>query len=93
MDRPRASMAGDSATDPQGSDRTGPSVRGAGHLLLAFDDEREQPMASALAAALGWPLRYVQRHAFPDGETRLTLPALLPPQVVFLRGLRTPMPN
>ena len=57
-------------------------------LLLVFDDERA--MGEALAAAAGWPLALVQRHRFPDGETRLTLPAELPPEVVVLRGLRDP---
>ncbi len=59
-----------------------------GALLLAFDDE--QPLAQALAAALGWPLASVDRHAFPDGETRLRLPPALPPRVVLLRGLQQP---
>ena len=54
-------------------------------LLLAFDDEIE--LAQPLAAALGWPLALIDQHAFPDGETRLRLPATLPPRVVLLRGL------
>jgi ribose-phosphate pyrophosphokinase len=57
-------------------------------LVLAFDDEL--PRAAALAAAL--PARHaaVQRHTFPDGETRLTLPSALPRHVVLLRGLEQP---
>jgi ribose-phosphate pyrophosphokinase len=57
-------------------------------LLLAFDDE--WPQAQALAAALAVPLAPVQRHRFPDGETRLCLPPRLPAQVVLLRGLDRP---
>jgi ribose-phosphate pyrophosphokinase len=57
-------------------------------LLLAFDDERH--LAEPLAAALGWPLRWVERHGFPDGESKLRLPAELPPRVTLLRGLQRP---
>jgi ribose-phosphate pyrophosphokinase len=56
--------------------------------LLAFDDEIT--LAGALAAALGWPLHIVARHAFPDGETRLNLPPQLPAHVAILRGLQQP---
>lgn len=57
-------------------------------LLLAFDDEAR--LAQGLASALGWPLAIVDRHGFPDGETRLRLPPVLPPRVVLLRGLQQP---
>lgn len=57
-------------------------------LLLAFDDERH--LAEPLAVALGAPLRWIERHAFPDGESRLRLPAQLPRQVALLRGLQQP---
>jgi ribose-phosphate pyrophosphokinase len=57
-------------------------------LLLAFDDEWTQ--AQALAQALAIPLAAVQRHRFPDGETRLRLPPRLPAQVLLLRGLDRP---
>ena len=56
--------------------------------LLAFDDA--MPLARPLAAALRWPLAAVQRHAFPDGETRLRLPHELPARVVLLCGLHQP---
>lgn len=56
--------------------------------LLAFDDE--WALAQRLASALGWPLHAVQRHVFPDGETRLRLPPQLPPRVAVLRGLQQP---
>jgi len=57
-------------------------------LVLAFDDEMVQ--ARALAAALDWDCAIVERHRFPDGETRLRLPPQLPPQVALLRGLQQP---
>ena len=57
-------------------------------LLLAFDDECH--LAEPLAAALDLPLREIERHAFPDGETRLRLPPQLPPRVALLRGLQQP---
>lgn len=57
-------------------------------LLLAFDDEIA--LAQRLADAMGAGLSVVQRHAFPDGETRLRLPATLPAEVVLLRGLQQP---
>ena len=57
-------------------------------LVLAFDDELA--LAEPLAAALGWPLALVDRHVFPDGETRLRLPHHLPARVALLRGLQQP---
>lgn len=57
-------------------------------MLLAFDDEARQ--AAALAAALDLPMALVQRHRFPDGETRLRLPPELPEQLLMLRGLHRP---
>ncbi len=57
-------------------------------LLLAFDDEA--PLAEGLARALGCTLAWVERHRFPDGETRLRLPPQLPRRVVLLRGLQDP---
>ena len=57
-------------------------------LLLAFDDE--QPAAEALAAALAVPWSLVQRHRFPDGESKLRLPPTLPADVLVLRGLHQP---
>jgi ribose-phosphate pyrophosphokinase len=56
--------------------------------LLAFEDE--MPLARKLAEALRCPLALVQRHCFPDGETRLRLPPTLPSSVVLLRGLQDP---
>ena len=57
-------------------------------LVLAFDDEAA--MARALAQALGWRCALVDRHRFPDGETRLRLPPQLPRRVALLRGLQQP---
>ena len=57
-------------------------------LLLAFDDETA--LAAPLAAALGCPLQWVERHRFPDGESKLKLPARLPPRLAMLRGLHQP---
>jgi ribose-phosphate pyrophosphokinase len=57
-------------------------------LLLAFDDERT--LAAPLAAALGCPLHWIERHRFPDGESKLRLPAALPARVAVLRGLHRP---
>ena len=51
-------------------------------LLLAFDDE--QAAAQALAAALGVPWALVQRHRFPDGESKLRLPATVPAKLLVL---------
>lgn len=57
-------------------------------LLLAFDDEAA--LAWRLAAAVGCALTVVERHGFPDGETRLRLPSRCPARVVLLRGLQQP---
>jgi ribose-phosphate pyrophosphokinase len=57
-------------------------------LLLAFDDEAA--LASRLAQALSCEWATVEQHSFPDGETRLRLPPLLPATVVLLRGLQQP---
>ena len=54
-------------------------------MLLAFADEA--PLAEALAAALGCPLALIDVHEFPDGESRLRLPAHLPAHLLVLRGL------
>jgi ribose-phosphate pyrophosphokinase len=56
--------------------------------LLAFDDE--EGFARGLSQALHLPLAIVERHGFPDGETRLRLPADLPRKLVILRGLQQP---
>jgi ribose-phosphate pyrophosphokinase len=57
-------------------------------LLLAFDDEAG--LAGRLAQELGCQVHVIERHQFPDGETRLRLPPVLPAHVVLLRGLQQP---
>ena len=57
-------------------------------VLLAFDDEA--PLAQRLAQALGWACCLIEVHHFPDGETRLRLPPVLPPHTALLRGLQQP---
>jgi ribose-phosphate pyrophosphokinase len=57
-------------------------------LLLCFDDE--QALAQDTARAAGLDVACLERHVFPDGETRLRLPPQLPPRVVLLRSLHTP---
>jgi len=57
-------------------------------LLLAFDDETA--LARRIVQATGWPLAIIERHRFPDGESRLRLPPTLPARTVLLRGLQQP---
>jgi len=57
-------------------------------MLLAFDDEAV--LGRSLAADLGCVCAVIERHTFPDGETRLRLPPALPPRVALLRGLQDP---
>ena len=57
-------------------------------MLLGFDDYEEQ--CRKLAHALDMPCQIIQRHRFPDGEHKLTLPARLPEHVIFCRSLNQP---
>ena len=57
-------------------------------LVLAFADEAA--LAQRLATGLGWALSIIDVHTFPDGETRLRLPPVLPPHTALLRGLHQP---
>ena len=57
-------------------------------MLLAFADE--SGLAIRLARETGCELAFVAEHHFPDGEVKLTLPAVLPERVVVLRGLQRP---
>ena len=59
--------------------------------VLAFADEAE--LAQRLAADLGWTLSIIDVHTFPDGETRLRLPPVLPAHTALLRGLHQPNPK
>lgn len=64
------------------------SSKAAAGCVLCFDDETA--LGGQAASALGMALAVVERHQFPDGETRLRLPAELPPRVVLWRGLQQP---
>ena len=57
-------------------------------MLLAFPDYALQ--SQALAAAAGLRCHIVDVHRFPDGESRVKLPAALPAEVVFCRSLDDP---
>lgn len=57
-------------------------------MLLYFEDQAAP--ARAIADAAGMPSKPVQRHRFPDGEVRITLPAALPQHVVIYRSLDHP---
>jgi len=57
-------------------------------MLLAFADEGS--LAQRLAEELDCPWSLVEMHDFPDGETRLRLPPVLPNRVVVVRGLQQP---
>jgi len=57
-------------------------------VLLHFDDE--QVTAGQLAREAGIAAECVQRHRFPDGELKLTLPSALPERVILFRSLDRP---
>lgn len=57
-------------------------------MLLGFDDYEEQ--SRKLAEALNIPFYSIQRHRFPDGECKLTLPSHLSEHIVFCRSLDHP---
>lgn len=57
-------------------------------LVLGFPDYREQARRLAVAAAL--PHADVALHRFPDGESRVRLPARLPGHVILCRSLDRP---
>ena len=57
-------------------------------MLLYFDDYELQ--SRKLAEVLDSPCQKIQRHRFPDGENKLTLPAKLPEHVIFCRSLDQP---
>jgi len=59
-----------------------------GTIILGFDDYEDQ--SRKLAESLGIPCCIIQRHVFPDGESRLTLPDSLPEHVVICRSLDQP---
>ncbi len=57
-------------------------------LLLGFP-EYVQP-ARRLAQAAGLPFEAIETHRFPDGESRVRLPAELPRRVILCRSLDRP---
>jgi ribose-phosphate pyrophosphokinase len=57
-------------------------------MILCFDDEIE--FARALGMASGLSVARIERHRFPDGELKLTLPPKLDPEVHILRSLHQP---
>lgn len=57
-------------------------------LVLGFPDSAAQ--SRGLAEALQVPVAIIDLHRFPDGESRLRLPAQLPEQVVLCRSLDQP---
>lgn len=57
-------------------------------LILGFPDYAKQ--ANALADGIGAAYHEVVLHRFPDGESRITLPAELPEHVVVCRSLDQP---
>ena len=57
-------------------------------MLLGFHDYEAQ--GRRLAEALGLSFAPVELHRFPDGESKVTLPAQLPEQVVVCRTLDQP---
>ena len=56
--------------------------------VLYFEDE--QAAALRFAQAAGLSAQIVERHRFPDGELKLTLPTPLPARVVLYRSLNDP---
>lgn len=57
-------------------------------LVLGFPEYAEQ--GRRLAARAGLDYAQVQVHRFPDGESRVRLPADLPPRTLFCRSLDRP---
>jgi ribose-phosphate pyrophosphokinase len=57
-------------------------------MLLYFDDEER--FAQRLATATGLAPQRIDRHRFPDGEFKLTLPPGLTERVIVLRSLHHP---
>ncbi len=57
-------------------------------MLLGFDDYEVQ--LRKLAQALDLPSHTIQRHSFPDGEYKLSLPADIPEHVIFGQSLDHP---
>jgi ribose-phosphate pyrophosphokinase len=57
-------------------------------MIIGFPEHAAQ--ARAVADRLGVPCAIAEVHRFPDGESKVTLPATLPEHVVFCRSLDRP---
>ena len=57
-------------------------------IILCFDDYEEQ--SRTLARSLDVSCRTIQRHRFPDGESKLTLPGSFTEHVIICRSLDYP---
>lgn len=57
-------------------------------IVLGFSDY--EPQAQRLSERMGVSYARVKTHRFPDGESKVTLPAILPDKVVFCRSLNVP---
>lgn len=57
-------------------------------LILGFPDYVKQ--SENLAMELGYECHIIDAHYFPDGESKLTLPAQLPEHVILCRSLNNP---
>ena len=57
-------------------------------MVLGFDDYETQ--FRKLATALDIPGHIIQRHRFPDGESKLTLPEKLPQHILICYSLDHP---
>jgi ribose-phosphate pyrophosphokinase len=57
-------------------------------IVLGFPDYELQ--ARRLSERLLVPYKQVEIHRFPDGESKVTLPASLPDKVIFCRSLNAP---
>ncbi len=57
-------------------------------IVLAFPDSRLQ--AQQLAEQLSIPCRTIMLHHFPDGESKITLPAELDKEIILYRTLNNP---
>lgn len=57
-------------------------------MILGFSDYEAQ--GRRLAQCLGQPFELADIHRFPDGESKLTLPPELPPEVIVCRSLDQP---
>jgi ribose-phosphate pyrophosphokinase len=57
-------------------------------MILCFDDYEKQ--SRRLAHVLALPCHKIQRHRFPDGENKLTLPEKLPEHILICRSLDHP---